>query len=92
MVNDHGEMKVLKARNEGEDQKSFNKAGKTVLRRLDAKKETSTQGKSHIVSKPSPERVMKSCLKCLKLEAPEIAEKKKALLTLPSNAQLVSNL
>ena len=33
---------------------------------------------------------MKSCLKCLKLEAPEIA-KKNALLSLPSNAQLVSN-
>ena len=59
-------MKVLKARNEGGDQKSFNKAGKIVLRRLDTKKETSIQGKSHIVSKPSPERVMKSCLKCLK--------------------------
>ena len=27
----------------GEDQKSFNKAGKMVLRRLDTKKETSTQ-------------------------------------------------
>ena len=38
MVNDHGEMKVLKARNEGEDQKSFNKAGKIVLRSLDTKK------------------------------------------------------
>ena len=50
----------------GEDQKSFNKAGKIVLRRLDTKKETSPQGNSHIVSKPSPERVMKSCLKCLK--------------------------
>ena len=35
MVNDHGQMKVLKARNGGEDQKSFNKAGKMVLRRLD---------------------------------------------------------
>ena len=66
MVNDHGEMKVLKARNEGEDQKSFNKAGKIVLRRLDTKKETSTQGNSHINSKPRPEGVMKSCLKCLK--------------------------
>ena len=91
MVNDHGEMKVLKARNEGEDPKSFNKEDKIVLRRLDTKKETSTQGNSHIVSKPSPERVMKSSLKCLKLEAPEIAQKK-ALLSLPSNAQLVSNL
>ena len=66
MINDHGELKVLKARNGGEDQKSFNKAGKMVLRRLDTKKETSTQRNSHIVSKPSPERVMKSCLKCLK--------------------------
>ena len=33
---------------------------------------------------------MKSCLKCLKLEAPEMA--KKPLLSLPINAQLVSNL
>ena len=48
----------------GEYQKSFNKAGKIVVRRLDTKKETSTQGSSHIASKPSPERVMKSCLKC----------------------------
>ena len=78
VVNDHGEMKVLKARNGGEDQKSFNKAGKMVLRRLDTKKETSTQRNSHIVSKPSPERVMKSCLKCLKLEAPELVKKTSA--------------
>ena len=33
---------------------------------------------------------MKSCLKCLKLEAPEMA--KKPLLSLPINAQLVSNM
>ena len=66
VVNDHCEMKVLKARNGGEDQKSFNKAGKMVLRRLGTKKGTSTQRNSHIVSKPSPVRVMKSCLKCLK--------------------------
>ena len=46
--------------------KVLNKAGKIVLRRLDTKKETSPQGNSHIVSKPSPETVMKSCLKCLK--------------------------
>ena len=32
----------------GEYQKSFNKAGKIVVRRLDTKKETSTQGNSHI--------------------------------------------
>ena len=56
----------LEGKKRGEDQKSFNKAGKIVLRRLDTKKETSPQGNSHIVSKPSPERVMKSCLKCLK--------------------------
>ena len=62
-----------------------------VLRRLDTKKETSPQGNSHIVSKPSPERVMKSCLKCLKLEAPEIAEKKKRCLVCqvtPSSSQI----
>ena len=46
--------------------KVLNKAGKMVLRRLDTKKETSPQGNSLIVSKPSPERVTKSCLKCLK--------------------------
>ena len=46
--------------------KVLNNAGKIVLRRLDTKKETSPQGNSHIVSKLSPERVMKSCLKCLK--------------------------
>ena len=32
---------------------------------------------------------MKSCLKCLKLEAPEMA--KKPLLSPPNNAQLVSS-
>ena len=32
---------------------------------------------------------MKSCLKCSKLEAPEMA--KKPLLSLPINAQLISN-
>ena len=40
-------------------------------------------------SKPN-KRVMKRSLKCLKLEAPEMA--KKPLLCLPINAQLVSNL
>ena len=47
------------------------------------------EAQSHIVSKPN-KRVMKSCLKCLKLEDPEMA--KKPLLRLPINAQLVSNL
>ena len=51
MANDHGGMKVLKARNEGEDQ---NEKALTL------------------VNKPSPERVMKSSLKCLKLEAPSL--------------------
>ena len=63
----------------------LNKAGKIVIRRLDTKKETSPQGNPHTVSKPSPERVMKSCLKCLK-------KLDTTLLSLPSNAQLVSNL
>ena len=44
---------------------------------------------THIVSKPN-KRVMKSCLKCLKLEAPEMARKTSAYC-LPINAQLVSN-
>ena len=47
------------------------------------------EAQSHIVSKPN-KRVMKRCLKCLKLEAPEMA--KKPLLSLPINAQLVSDL
>ena len=51
MANDHGGMKVLKARNEGEDQ---NEKALTLN------------------NKPSPERVMKSCLKCFKLEAPSL--------------------
>ena len=42
-----------------------------------------------MVSKLSPERVMKS--ECLKLEAPEKTEKND-LLGLPSNSQLVSDL
>ena len=57
--------------------------------KLDTKKETRRES-SHTVSKPSPERVKKSCLKCLKLETPEVA-KKPPLLSLPSNAQLVSS-
>ena len=77
-------MKVLKARNEGEDQ-NFR------IKQLNSFKERRLNQKSlTLVSKPSPERVMKSCLKCLKLEAPEMA--KKPLLSLPINAQLVSNL
>ena len=47
------------------------------------------EAQSHIVTKPN-KRVMKSCLKCLKLQAPEMA--KKPPLSLPINAQLVSNL
>ena len=33
VVNDHGEMKVFTARNEGEDQTLLNKAAKIVLKR-----------------------------------------------------------
>ena len=47
----------------------------------------STRKLSHI-SEPSPEMVMKR--ECLKLEAQEMA-KNEPLLSLPSNAQLVSN-
>ena len=47
------------------------------------------EAQSHIVSKPN-KRVVKSCLKYSKLEAPEMA--KKPLLSLPINAKLVSNL
>ena len=47
------------------------------------------EAQSHIVSKPN-KRVMKSCLNCLKLEAPEMS-KKKPPLSLPIK-QLVSNL
>ena len=51
---------------------------------------TGRQKSLTLVRMPSPERVMKSCLKSLKLEASERV--KKPLLSLPSNAQLVSNL
>ena len=54
-------------------------------------KQETRRGSYHIVREPSPGRVMKSCLECLKLEAAEMAQKK-PLLSLPSNAQLVSNL
>ena len=82
-------MKVLKARNEGEDQNSWIKQLNSFKEKLDTKKETRRES-SHIVSKLSPERVKKSCLKCLKLETPEVA-KKPFLLSQPSNAQLVSS-
>ena len=74
-------MKLLKARETKGRLKVLNKKINSFL---DTKEET------HIVTQPSPERVMKSCLKCLTLEAPEVA--KKPLLSLPSHAQLVSNL
>ena len=53
-------MKVLKARNEGEDQ-VLNKAAKIVLRKARYKIGDSTR-------KPSPERVMKS--ECFKIRGP----------------------
>ena len=59
-------MKVLKARNEGGRPKVLNKTGTIVLKKDRYKRETSLRGNFDIVSKPSPERVMKSCLKCLK--------------------------
>ena len=83
-------MKVLKARNEGEDQNSWIKQLNSFKEKLDTKKETRRES-SHIVSKPSPERVTKSCLKCLKLETPEMANKKNLCFSLPSNALLVSS-
>ena len=61
-------MKVLKARNEGEDQNfSIKQLNSFKERRLNQKSLT-------LVSKLSPERVMKSFLKCLKLEAPEMVK------------------
>ena len=70
--------------------KALNKATKIVLKKPRYKnRRLDKEAQSHIVSK-SNKRVVKSCLKCLKLEAPEMA--KKPLLSLPINAQLVSNL
>ena len=62
----------------------------TVLKAARYKKRRLNEKALTLVNKPSPERVMKSCLKCLKLEAPALV--KKPLLSLPSKAQLVSNL
>ena len=58
--------------------------------KLDTKKETRRES-SHIVSKLSPERVKKSCLKCLKLETPEVAKKRLCLVcqVTPSSSQVV---
>ena len=58
--------------------------------KLDTKKETRRES-SHIVSKPSPERVTKRYLKCLKLETSEMAKKKPCLLwqVTPSLCQVV---
>ena len=84
-------MKGLKARNEGEDQNSWIKQLNSFKEKLDTKKETRRES-SHIVSKPSPERVTKSCLKCLKLETPEMANKKNLCLVCqvtPSSSQVV---
>ena len=86
IVNGHGGMKVLKTRNEGQDQNFRIKQ----LKKARYKKRRLNQKSLTLVGKPSPERVMKSRLICLKLEAPEMV--KKPLLSLPSNAQLVSNL
>ena len=60
------------------------------LKKARYKKRRLNQKSLTLVGKPSAERVMKSRLICLKLEAPEMV--KKPLLSLPSNAQLFSNL
>ena len=57
--------------------KALNKAAKIVLKKARYKIEDSTKKLTHIVSKPN-KRVMKRCLKCLKLEAPETAKKTSA--------------
>ena len=80
-------MKGIEGKKRRRRPKVLNKAAKIVLKKARYKIGDST---THVVSKPSPERVMKSCLKCLKLEAPEMA--KKPLLSLPINAQLVLKL
>ena len=54
--------------------KALNKAAKIVLKKARYKIGDSTR---NIVSKPN-KRVVKSCLKCLKLEAPEMAKKTSA--------------
>ena len=68
----------------------MNKVAKIVSKKARYKKRLDKEAQSHIVTKPN-KRVMKSCLKCLKLEAPEMA-KTEPLLSLPIDAQLVSNL
>ena len=68
----------------------MNEAAKIVLTKARYKIGDSTRKLSlTYFSKPNI-RVVKSCSKCLKLEAPEMA--KKPLLSLPINAKLVSNL
>ena len=70
---------------------SWIKQPNSFKEKLDTKKETRRES-SHIVSKPSPERVTKSCLKCLKLETPEMANKKNLCLVCqvtPSSSQVV---
>ena len=83
-------MKVLKARNEGDDQESRIRQLTPVLKKARYKIGDSTRKPSHKQAKSSTGSWKAN--ECLKLEAPEMAKLKKPLLNnLPSNAQLVSN-
>ena len=70
-------MKVFEGKKRRGRPKVLNKAAKIVVKKARYKIET-RRGSSHIVSKPSPERVKKICLKCLNLMAPEMAKKTSA--------------
>ena len=82
-------MKVLKTRNGKRGRPKFPHKAATQKARYE--KRRLNEKALTLVNQPSPERFMKGCLKCLKLEAPEMV-KKTLLLSHPSNAQLVSNL
>ena len=68
----------------------LNKEAKIVLKKARYKIGESTRKLSHSLSKPSPERVMKKCLKCLNLMAPQMAKKNPPLIVCqvtPSSSQ-----
>ena len=80
-------MKVLKARNEGDDQESRIRQLTPVLKKARYKIGDSTRKPSHKQAKSSTGSWKAN--ECLKLDAPEVA-KLNIPLSLPSNTQLVS--
>ena len=81
-------MKVLKARNEGDDQESRIRQLTPVLKKARYKIGDSTRKPSHKQAKSSTGSWKAN--ECLKLDAPEVAKLNIPLLSLPSNTQLVS--